>query len=347
LIKVVVVEDSASIRELMIHVLESSPDIRVVATANDGRAALAAVAQHRPDLVTMDIHMPHMDGIAATRGIMETHPTPIVIVSGSVDRHETDMTFQALDAGALAVLPRPVGPGHSDYQSMAAEMVRTVRLMSEVRVVRRWPRRKQGAPLPLPERLGEETSLVAIGASTGGPPVLQMILAALPRSFPLPILVVQHLAPGFAESFCAWLGSTSKLPVELSRHGTTAADGHVYIAPSGQQMQITAANRILLTDDAPENGLRPSASHLFRSLLERRSRTVAVLLTGMGRDGAEELKLLRDAGATTLVQSPESCVVAGMPGEAIRLGAAMHVLDPDQIAPTLAALTIHGKETAR
>lgn len=347
MIKVVVVEDSASVRELMVHVLESSPDIRVVATARDGREALVEVEMHRPDVVTMDIHMPRMDGIEATRRIMETRPTPIVIVSGSVDRGETDMTFQALDAGALAVLPRPVGPTHPGYDAMAKEIVTTTRLMSEVRVVRRWPSRRAAASAPVAAKLAGETTLVAIGASTGGPPVLQTILAALPRAFPVPIVVVQHLAPGFTESLAAWLGGTSKLPVRLARHGDTIVGGHVYLAPSGQQMQVTPANRIVLSADPPENGLRPSISYLFRSLLARQTRTVALLLTGMGRDGADELKLLHDAGAITLAQNPESCVVAGMPGEAIRIGAVTHVLDPGQIAPTLAALTLPRKEISR
>lgn len=345
MIKVMVVEDSPVVREFLVYILRADPEIRVVGTANDGEQALEAVARARPDVITMDIHMPKMDGLEATRRIMETHPAPIVIVSGSADPHEVATTFDAMEAGALAIVRRPTGIGHPDHDASSAELVQTVKLMSEVKVVRRWPRVRREAPAPRPpagraEAAAAKVKVVAIGASTGGPPVLHTILAALPKDFPVPVLIVQHMASGFVRGFVEWLAQTSSLPVHLATHGETMLPGHVYVAPDEFQMKVDHGGRVVLAREAAENGLRPSVSCLFRSLAEVfGGAAVAGLLTGMGRDGAEELKLLRDRGAVTFAQDKDSSVVHGMPGEAIRLEAAMYVLPPDKIAAALTSLT--------
>ena len=340
LIKVLVVEDSPVVREFLVHVLGSYPEIRVVGTASDGEEALDAVRRHRPDVITMDIHMPKMDGLEATRHIMETDPTPIVIVSGSTDPHETAMMFRAIEAGALAVLMRPNGIGHPDHETTARELVQTVKLMSEVKVVRRWPRTLRAAPVAMGlAQAPAKVRIVAIGASTGGPPVLQTILAALPEDFPAPVLVVQHMAAGFVRGFAEWLAQSSRLPVQVAAHGESPLPGHVYLAPDGFHMKVARGGRIALTRDEPENGLRPSVSCLLRSVAEvYGGNAVAGLLTGMGRDGAEELRLLKEKGAVTFAQDKDSCVVHGMPGEAIRLDAAMLVLPPEKIAAVLTSL---------
>lgn len=346
-IGVLVVEDSAVVREFLVAVLEADPEIRVVGTARDGEEAVKAVPRLRPDAITMDIHMPRMDGLAATRRIMETCPTPIVIVSGSTDWREVVGSFDAMEAGALAVLPRPPGPGHADHAAAADELVRTVKLMAEVKVVRRWPRPKPVAARPRAPAMGlapesSKVGIVAIGASTGGPPVLHGILAALPRDFPAPVAIVQHMAAGFIGGFVEWLAQSASMPVRLAAHGQSLLPGHVYIAPDGHQMTVARGGRVVLTDGAPEHGLRPSVSCLFRSIAEvYGGEAIAGLLTGMGRDGAEELKLLKDAGAITFVQDKDSSVVHGMAGEAIRLDAAMLVLAPDKIAPVLTNLANH------
>ena len=342
MIKVLIAEDSPVVREFLVHILGSDPGIRVVGTANNGEEAVEAVQRYRPDVITMDIHMPKMDGLEATRRIMETYPTPIVVVSGSTDPRENMTTFRALEAGALAVLRRPAGIGHPDYEATAKELVQTVKLMAEVKVVRRWPQtRHEAVPPPVRLAAGEAAKIkvIAIGASTGGPPVLQTILSMLPRDLPVPVLIVQHMATGFITSFVEWLAQSSGLPVHVAMHGEYLVPGYAYVAPDEFQMKIEHGGRIALTRDEPESGLRPSVSYLFRSLAEvYGGGIVAGLLSGMGRDGAEELRLLREKGAVTFAQDKDSSVVHGMPGEAIRLDAAAYVLAPNKIAAVLTDL---------
>lgn len=349
MIKVLVVEDSAVVREFLVHLLGSKHGLHVVGTATNGEEALEAVKRWRPDVITMDIHMPRMNGYEATRRIMETFPTPIVVVSGSWDREEVATSFRAMEAGALAVMPRPPGMGHPDHEAMASNLLQTVRLMAEVKVVRRWARsRREAASAPLnlnPEKPGQipaEAQAVAIGASTGGPLVLQAILSRLPREFPVPIFVVQHMAAGFMHGFVEWLAQSATLPVAIAEHGQEALPGRVYVAPDGYHMQVQRGGRISLTSDPPEYGLRPSVSVLFRSIAEAYGRrSVGVLLTGMGKDGAAELKGMKEKGAITIVQDRETSVVHGMPGEAISIDAASYVLSPEQIAAALATLVNH------
>jgi two-component system chemotaxis response regulator CheB len=350
MIDVLIVENSPVVRDLLVYILGSDPGLRVIGTAKNGEEALEAVERKRPDVITMDIHMPGMDGLAATRRIMETSPVPIVIVSGSGDIREVATSFQALEAGALAVLPKPAGVGHPGHEVMAKELVRTVKLMSEVKLVRRWPRPHRGTTVPgaartpvLPKRIAADIKLVAIGASTGGPVVLQSILSGLPKDFPVPVLIVQHMVAEFIPGFVEWLDHTCPLPIRMAAHEEQILPGHVYVAPGGHQMTIDTGPRISLVRDEPENGHRPSVSYLFRSVARVfRDKAVGVLLTGMGKDGAEELKAMRDSGAVTIAQDKESSVVYGMPGEAIKLDGATYVLPPEKITDALTAL-VHKK----
>lgn len=342
-INVLIVEDSPVIREFLTYILSSDPEIEVVGTANNGEDALEAIKHKKPNVITMDIHMPKMDGFEATRIIMETHPVPIIIVSGSTSAKEVATTFRALEAGALAVIPRPKGIGHPDYEATTRELIQTVKLMAEVKVVRRWPQLRKEMVPPAPKVDVQKTlpgiQAVAIGASTGGPMAIQTILSTLPKDFPAPLFVVQHIASGFIQGFTEWLAQSSGIPVHLATDGEYPLPGHAYIAPDGFHMVVNANHRIVLTNEEPKDGLRPSASYLFRSVANAfGANAVGVLLTGMGKDGAEELKLMREKGAITFAQDKESSVIHGMPGEAIKLDAATYVLPPEKIAAAIVSL---------
>jgi two-component system chemotaxis response regulator CheB len=343
-IRVLIVEDSAVVRELLNHILGSDPAIHVVGTANNGMEALRAMQGLKPDVVTMDINMPVMDGYEAARRIMETHPAPIVIVSVSVDPCEVATTFLALEAGAVAAVQKPPGIGHPDHEKTAKALVQTVKLMSEVTVVKRWPIRfPKTSPAPV---AGDWKSVptgnievIAMGASAGGPHILQAILSRLPVDMIVPILVVQHMAPGFTQGFAEWLMESCKLPVHVAIQGENLKPGQVYIAPGGAHMGIVNGRRVEFSNAAPVDGMRPSVSFLFESVARvYADRAAGILLTGMGRDGAEGLKAMKDEGAVTIAQNEESCLVFGMPGEAIKLGAALHVLPPQEIAAVLSVL---------
>lgn len=344
MIKVLVVEDSAVARELITQILSSDPDITVIGTAADGAEAVEFVSRHRPDVITMDIIMPKMDGFEATRLIMETQPLPIVIVSASLVKEEVEKTWRAVEAGAVAVLEKPRYSDLVNKSGDATKLIQTVKLMSQVRVVRRWKRSPSTPPArPVPIKVApgrpREVKVVVMGASTGGPQTLQRILARLPATFSVPILVVQHITPGFTAGFVDWLDRSCPLKVSVAAHGERAMPGTVYVAPDGLQMKIDHRCRITAVEDEPENGLRPAVSCLFRSAAAALGdKAVGVLLTGMGRDGAAELKLMRDMGAITMAQDKESSIVYGMPGEAAKLEAARYSLSPDQIADMLLKL---------
>jgi two-component system chemotaxis response regulator CheB len=347
MIKVLVVEDAPVVREFLVYVLNSDSEIQVIGTAQNGQEAIEAIRNKEPDIVTMDIHMPEMDGYEATRRIMETQPVPIVIVSGSTSVGEVAMTFKAIEAGALAVVARPKGIGHPDYETTAKELIQTVKLMSEIKVVKRWPRLKKESPPPTPGgEVGKSLpaiQVVAIGASTGGPAALQTILSDLPRDFPVPVLIVQHISAGFVEGFAHWLAQSSGLPVHLASEGEYLLPGHAYVAPEGFHMIVETRNRIALSTAELKNGLRPAVSYLFNSVARVFGQNaIGVLLTGMGKDGAQELRLMKDKGATTIAQDEASSVVHGMPGEAIKVSAATYVLPLKKIAAVLASL-VKGK----
>jgi len=344
-INVLVVDDSKVARMLLSRILEDDPRFQVLGEVADGQAAVDFVTERQPDVILMDVQMPGMDGFEATRKIMETRPVPIVICSGTVDPGELATTFRVMEAGALACVEKPVSPEHPGFAEMAAMIRQTVQLMSEVKVVRRWV-----AARTANQRLAESATvavgqgprkikLIGIGASTGGPPVLQTILAGLPKDFPVPILIVQHIARGFLPGLADWLDQSTAFQVHIGGQGMPALPGHVYLAPDDFHMGVGVGERIFLSKADPENGLRPAVSFFFRSLAETfGGNALGVLLTGMGRDGAVELKQMKDAGAVTIAQDRESSVVHGMPGEAIAQGGATHILSAEKIASMLVTL---------
>lgn len=345
-IEVLVAEDSAVSAMLLVHLLEADPAVRVIGTVTDGHAAVEFVLKRKPDVVLMDIHMPRLNGFEATRRIMETRPVPIVVCSAVSNTEDAIIAFEAMQAGALACIEKPQGHGRSDFAATAANLVQTVKLMSEVRVVRRFARTRAGAvpaAEPVPARSASaQIRIIGIGASTGGPPVLQTILEALPNDLSVPVLIVQHIAQGFLPGMAEWLSHSTGLRVHVATSGTYALPGHVYLAPDDFHMGISAGGVIMLSRAEAINHLRPSVAFLFQSLARAYGpAAVGVLLTGMGRDGAEELKMMKDRGAITIAQDRESSVVHGMPGVAIALGAATHVAAADKIAALLVSVVDH------
>jgi len=345
-VRVLVVDDSPVARESLTYIIESDPAMEVVGTASNGVEAVEAVGRLKPDVVLMDVNMPKMDGIEATRRIMEVSPTPIVIQSATWSPEELAKTFHTFEAGALAILEKPPGVDHPDFELHSKEIIRTTKLMSEVKVVSRRPRapgaEAVGTPAPpklILDELPKNVDMLAIGASTGGPPALDEILSRLEGKSTVPILVVQHIWAGFLPEMVRWLGDVTGLTIQLAAHGDRLDPGHVYFAPSDLHTGVDSGRRVALSDDPPENGVRPSVSHLFRSVARAFGpAAVGIVLTGMGKDGADGMKLMKDAGALTIAQDRESSIVYGMPGEAMKIGAARYVLSLENITEAVAAI---------
>lgn len=338
MIRTLVAEDSITTRELLVAVLRSDPSIQVVGEAKDGVEAVEMTKQLRPDVVTMDIRMPRLDGFEATRQIMVEAPTPIVVVSGSVDVRDVEVSMHALRAGALTVLPKPPGPESPDFEEQAKRFVDTVKSMSQVKVVRRWPRAREE---PLSARsvpvLGVRPRIVAIGASTGGPAALARILCDLPGDFAVPILVVQHISNGFMDGLAAWLNTAGALRVKLARDREPLEPRTVYLAPDDRHLGVAPDRScIRLSNEAPVGGFRPAASFLFESVARAFGNSVlALILTGMGQDGVDGLRVVRQEGGRIIGQDEDSSVVFGMPGAAASAGLVDMTLPLSAIAPRL------------
>jgi two-component system chemotaxis response regulator CheB len=334
MIDVLIVDDSLVVRDLISYILKSDKNINVFCAGN-GKEAIDFIKIRKPSVITMDIHMPVMDGIDATKIIMETTPVPIIIVSSLWDSNNVDDSFNALRIGAVAITEKPVGFDSPRYKEIADNLMQLVKLMSEIKVVKRLklPELKERKPaIDKRETQREKNKIICIGASTGGPVVIEKILSNLRVPVHVPILIVQHIMAGFVEGFVEWLGKTSKIKVKLAEQEEILLANICYVAPDFYHMSVSKDKKILLQNNPAINGLKPSVSFLFDSILGSYSDGIlAVLLSGMGKDGAFELKKLKEAGSITIVQDSESAVVYGMPGEAVKLGAASYIFTPDEI----------------
>ena len=339
MIHVLIVDDSPVAREHLEDILGQDPEITVIGTAENGREAIQAVRDLKPDVVIMDSTMPVMNGIEATRFIMKAIPVPIIIVTGSENVNEVVTSFAAMEAGAVSLVARPPGIQNPEYESSVNMLRNEVKNYVDLNFVkgyqRIWDSSTTQTYLEKELKLNiqvDQIKIVAIGASTGGPIVLQTLLSGFHDRFPLPIVIVQHIAKGFTSGLSEWLWQTTGFPTHIATHGSIPLPGHAYICPDGFQMGFTHENKISLTPPLQEKELCPSVNFLFNAVKEEYgSGVIAILLTGMGCDGAYELKNLKDNGAVTIVQDKESSIIFGMPGEAIRLGGASYVLSPEKI----------------
>lgn len=339
-VRVLVAEDSPTARALLVAILASDPGLSVVGEAKDGMHAVALAAQLQPDVITMDIEMPVMSGLEAIREIMAATPTPIVVVSSAADRRESALSLDATEAGALGLANKPVSPRSPQFEDQCEQLVATVKAMAGVKVVRRWSRGlSRDTPesqLAVPARVATPARLVAVAASTGGPAALHEMLRRLPSDFAAPIVVVQHIADGFTGAFASWLDGGCRLRVKMAAHGERLLGGTVYVAPEGVHCGVSRDGRVALDDGPPIGRFRPSATHLYRSAAAAYGAGLAaVILTGMGDDGVAGLRQVHAAGGCVLAQSEQTCVVFGMPREAIRAGVATASLSPAAIADRL------------
>jgi two-component system chemotaxis response regulator CheB len=343
MIKVLIAEDSAAARGLIGAILESDPEIKVVGRAVDGAEAVKRARELKPDLVTMDIHMPVMDGLQACREIMAQTPLPIVIVSATTRVRDTHLALEALRAGALALIAKPEGPGSEAFEGNSAELIATVKAMAAVKVVRHRfvsagaaPARRAAAKAEPPSA---EVRIVAIAGSTGAPAGLQRILSQLGSDFPVPVVIVQHIAHGFTDALAHWLDGTTAIDVTVARDGETLRPGRVVIAPDDRHLTVTSNGTIRLTADAPEEGFRPSGSPLFRSVADAYGSAAAgVILSGMGADGVAGLRALHARGGHVVAQDEGTSVVYGMPAEAAKAGVTDAILPLDEIGTYLKRL---------
>jgi two-component system chemotaxis response regulator CheB len=341
-VRVLVVDDSALMRKLIPQMLEADPSIDVVGTAMDGTFCLKKIEELQPNVVTLDLQMPGMNGIDTLKEIMRRHPLPVIVVSS----HSTEgasVTLKALGLGAFDFVTKPQD-ATAHMAATAAELIAKIKAASECKVVRPGIFRAQAPPekISASKLAPPPSKVVAIGISTGGPQALEFLLAQLPPDFPGTIAIVQHMPEGFTEMFARRLDEMCSLRVKEAQSGDILQAGRVLICPGSRHMKVkrlSMGDIVVLNDDTRVNGHRPSVDVLFQSVAEEfGSQSVAALMTGMGDDGAEGLGAVKRAGGMTIAQSEESCVVFGMPKAAIERGYATRVVGLDVLGSTLQAL---------
>ena len=330
MIRVLLADDSTLVRAILKDVLGSAGDMTVVGEAVNGVEAVALNEALRPDIIIMDILMPVMGGLEATETIMAKRPAPILILSATLDDRDVKLAFTAIKKGALDVMGKPALAADVNQGEFVARLLEKIRLLARIKVIHHIQRRREPDAVAV-QKLPANRSILAIGASTGGPKAVLSILKTLPAGFNGAVFVVQHISSGFAHGFAHWLDIECQLPVRLAEAGDQPLRGEVLVAPTDCQMRLE--NGVIRVLDAPAvNCCRPSIDVFFSSLAADRGRdTVGVLLTGMGRDGAQGLAEIRNSGGFTIVQDEKSCVVFGMPKAAIALNAAEAVLSLEAI----------------
>ncbi len=343
-IRVLVVEDSPIALAIIKKILSSSPDIEIVGTARTGMEGLALIPDARPDVICTDFFMPHMNGLEFTSQVMRRHPLPILVVSASVQEEEdTHRIFQLLEAGAVDILPKPKAGLDSQNILLKQSLINKIKILSGVKVFKKKQRKSDSQQalkahdrFAASVKLSNRPKILAVGSSTGGPLALQSVLTSFPADFPLPIICVQHISLGFLQGLIDWLAESCHLSIQIAPAGERPKPGNIYFPPERQHLELNHQGRFVHSKLPPVDGHRPSVTTSFKSITQFYGRrTIGVLLTGMGRDGADGMKAISDAGGLTIAQDEATSVVFGMPKEAIALGAAKHILPIQSIGPTV------------
>ncbi|MBI3621232.1 MAG: chemotaxis-specific protein-glutamate methyltransferase CheB [Nitrospirae bacterium] len=334
-IRVLVVEDSETISRLLVSLLNADPRITVVGVARDGAEAVEMVKRHRPDLVTMDINLPVMDGYEATKQIMAFQPTPILVLSSRAFQGGRDKVFRAISYGALDVVeksPFTTGGGEG-----ARELIDKIKNLAHVKVIRHPLARVEGMQVKVAASTpATGRRIVALCASTGGPVALFDVLRRLPADFPCSVVVVLHISTGFTEGFVEWIQSECRLRVKLGEEGELLQPGMVYVAPDDRHMRVVSPGSIQITSGPLVDGHRPSATVLLESVAASHgSGAIGIILTGMGRDGAKGMAAVKERSGRTIAQDERTSVIFGMPRAAIELGVVDRVLPLEDISQTL------------
>ncbi len=368
-IRVLLVEDSPVVLLILKRIFSSTPEIEVVGTAQNGKEGLALIPRLQPTVICTDFYMPQMNGLEFTKEVMRKFPRPILVISASVQKDDTQNIFRMLDAGAVDVFPKPRAGLDSNYESIKQELINKIKVLAGVAVFTRWRRessyiadpspvpqiaakpqtilpepnrdRQRGTPiLPksvVPVRLHTPVAkILAIGASTGDTQALHQILAHLPANFGVPVICVQHISDGFLQGLIDWLALECRLPVKIAMAGEFPQAGHIYFPVERRHLELDAQGRFIYSSSVPVGGHCPAVTVTLKSIANFYGRaTVGILLTGMGRDGADGMAAIAQAGGVTIAQDEASCVIFGMPKEAIALGVVQHILPLGAIAPYL------------
>ena len=336
MIRILIADDSLLVRTILRDALNASGDMNVIGEAGNGAEAAHLAEVLKPDIVIMDILMPVMGGLEATETIMANSPVPILILSSTLDEKDVKLAFTAIKKGALDVMGKPSLNGTASQEEFFSRLLERIRLLSRIKVIHHIQRSKIPV-LPVSVK-GSLRKILAIGASTGGPKAVMTIVKSLPSGFRGSVFIVQHISSGFAKGFAHWLDLESRIPVRLAKSGDIPVSGEALVAPTDCQM-ILDRGAIRLLDEPAVNSCRPSIDVFFNSIApDKGLDTVGVLLTGMGRDGAQGLSKLKENGAFTIVQDEKSCAVFGMPKAAIALGAADEVLNIDAIPDAISKI---------
>lgn len=353
-IKVLIVEDSNVCAEIIKHILESDPEIQVVGIASNGEEAIQMVPELKPDIISMDIHMPKMNGLEATEYIMAYHPTPIIVVSSSIHDKDTHLAFEAISAGALDVIEKPDPVIWEEFAKIGNELINKVKFLSQVKVIthirgKRKARKtgdgkkqiigdslKQGFSTHINQIDNSYPGVVVIVASTGGPRALGKIISSLPRNYPLPVIIGQHIAEGFIGGFVEWLSSISKIPVKVVEHLEEIKPNKIYVCPAEKNTVVNEPGIFQLLDPKENELYKPSLDLLVSTVAGvYKNRTVGVILTGMGSDGAKGIRRVYELNGYTIAQDEATSTVFGMPKAAIELGAVKEVLPVEEIGERL------------